>query len=71
MIVKVQRSLYTTSGHARMLIYDRKQLFTYEGPLTQHVADFMGDDLKIYAKAEYHIPSKKITLHKRVADRNW
>lgn len=49
MIVKVQRSLYPCG---KMLVYDKKQLFTYEGPVTEEVLCLLGDDLKMYARCE-------------------
>jgi hypothetical protein len=61
----------STHSQPQMLCYDKKNLFNYEGPMTEEVADLMGDDLKIFARAEYHIPTRKLTLTKRVADQSW
>jgi len=67
MIVKVQQSL----SRDRVLIYDKGRGFTYEGELTREIADFMGDNLKVYARASYNLLTKRIELHKRVSERSW
>lgn len=51
MIVKVQRSLYSSNGESSVLIYDRNHTVTEVHPLTEELACKLGESNKRYFHA--------------------
>lgn len=52
MIVKIQRSLFSSPGISTMLIYDEGRSIMMQCPLTKQVAGFLGDAPKGYFYAK-------------------
>lgn len=50
MIFKVQQSLVTSEGQPQMLIYNEDRSVIIQEPISDEVAKFMGDKLKVYVE---------------------
>ena len=66
MIVKIQKSINPTG---RVLIYDQRQAFVYQGRLTKHLKQTLGNRLKVYVEAE--IEDGKPVLYHTVPNQDW
>lgn len=74
MIVKVQISLYSSTGSTDMLIYNQDRSVMYQDEATPAIKHVMGKELKKYFKASLVDDGnggKRIQIDKEVAARNW
>lgn len=74
MIVKIQRSLFTTEHTTQVYIYDKTRRNEYRGPITDQIEKLMGEKPKIYARASLiddENGGKLFKIYKVVKDRNW
>ena len=66
LLFKVQRSF----GDEMALVYNKSRRYLIEVPLTDDIREFMGDDMKVYAKG-FIDANKMINLYERVAEQDW
>jgi len=71
-IVKVQKSMFTSDGSCSILIYDKTRKHTLEMDCPDELAEYMGDEPKMYFEAL--VPKEGagfIELQQEVAEQEW
>lgn len=69
MIVKIQRSLFSSAGDGTMLIYNQDRSVMMQRPLTAQVSALLGNAPKGYFQVKVKGGSLKILG--RAPDQNW
>lgn len=70
-IVKVQMSLFSSTGEANVLIYNKEREDRYEGPPTKSMIKKMGKEYKKYFWAAISEISREVRLLKEAPWQDW
>lgn len=69
MIVKIQRSMFSSSGISTMLVYDEGRSIMMQRPLTKRVAKLLGDAPKGYFHAKMN--GRSLQILGKAPDQSW
>lgn len=69
MIVKIQRSIYSADGENKMLVTDQHGNIRLDCPLSEHVSELLGENLKGFFTA--HIHDHALIITGRSSQEDW
>ena len=68
-ILKLQRSLFSSDKQVSVLIYSKKRKILYMGPLTKEIRKFMGNEYKIFVFA--HLQGTEVVIDAEAPWQDW